>query len=74
MKNTINGFWNKEGLWCSSKESISATTIAYFEDIYMTTYLVSVDEVTNLIPAKVTSEMNNDLIHDYTVEKVKASL
>lgn len=72
-KNAINGFWNTKGIWCSSKESFSTTTIAYFEDIYMTTYPVSVDKVTNLIPAKVTSEMNNS-IHDYTVEKVRASL
>ena len=70
-KNIINGLWNEEGLWCSNKESIAATTIAYFEDIYTTTHPISVDEVTNLIPAKVTRELNNDLTHDFTMDGSK---
>ncbi|KAK9986840.1 hypothetical protein SO802_031791 [Lithocarpus litseifolius] len=36
----------------SNKESITATAIAYFEDIYTTTYPTNADEVTNLIPTK----------------------
>ena len=70
----MNGLWNEEGLWCSNKESIVATTIAYFEDIYTTTHPASVDEVTNLILAKVTRKMNNNLTRDFTMDEVKAAL
>lgn len=73
-KNTINGLWNEEGLWYSSKESVAATAIAYFEDIYTTTHPTSVDEVTNLILAKVTSELNIDLICDFTMDEFRAAL
>ena len=73
-KNTINGLWNENGLWCSDKESIAATAIAYFEEIYTTTHPVNVNEVTNLIPAKVTREMNNDLTHVVTMDEVKTAL
>ena len=73
-KNTINGLWNENGLWCSDKESIAATAIAYFEEIYTTTHPVNVNEVTNLIPAKVTREMNSDLTRNFTMDEVKATL
>ena len=36
-KNTISGLWNENGIWCESKESVAATAISNFENIYTTT-------------------------------------
>ena len=73
-KNTINDLWNEEGVWCDSKENIASATIAYFEEIYTTTHPTRVEEVTNLLPRKVTMEMNVDLIRDFTIEEVRLAL
>ena len=66
--------WNYEDVWCDSKEDIVKTVIGYFEDIYSSTYPFRLEEVTNLIPAKVSEEMNGDLTKDFTVEEVRTSL
>ena len=55
-KNTILGLWNENGIWCESKESVAATTISYFENIYTTTNPTRIVEVVSLIPAKVSGE------------------
>ena len=73
-KNTINGLWNEEGVWCDSKENIASAAIAYFEGIYTTTHRTRVEEVMNLLPHKVTMEMNADLTRDFTMEEVRLAL
>ena len=70
----ITGLWNQEDVWCESRESIIKTAVDYFEDIYASSHLTRVEEVTDLIPIKVTAEMNTTLSQEFTVEKVKAAL
>ena len=60
-KNMITGLWNQEDVWCESRESIIKTAVDYFEDIYASTHPTRVEEVTDLIPIKVTAEMNTAL-------------
>lgn len=48
--------------------------MVYFEDIYTSTHPTRVDEVTNMIPAKVTREMNAELTRDFTGEEVWTAL
>ena len=73
-KNSILGLWNKDGVWCESKESITATTIAYFEKIYTTSSPTEINEVTNAIPRCVTDEMNFKLTKTFTSEEVLKAL
>ena len=73
-KNAIVGLWNDEGVWCDSKEGIVRTVTGYFEDIYTSTYPSRLEEVTNLIQAKVSEEMNGDLTKDFTAEEVRIAL
>ena len=73
-KNMITGLWNQEDVWCESRESIIKIAIDYFEDIYASTHPTRVEEVTDLIPIKVTAEMNTALSQEFTVEEVKAAL
>ena len=48
--------------------------MAFFEDIYTSTQPTRIDEVTNMIPVKVTGEMNVELTRDFTSEKVRTAL
>ena len=73
-KNTINRLWNDEGVWCESKESIIKRAIDYFESIYTSIHPTRVEKVTDLIPTKVTAEMNAALTQEFSVEEVKAAL
>ena len=73
-KNSILGLWNKDGVWCESKESITTTIIAYFEKIYTTSSPTRINEVTNAIPRRVTNEMNSKLTKTFTSEEVLKAL
>ena len=73
-KNAIVGLWNDEGGWCDSKEEIVRTVTGYFEDIYSSSNPSRLEEATNLIPTKVSEEMNDDLIKDFSVEEVRIAL
>ena len=72
-KNTILGLWNDDGIWCESKESITATTISYFEKIYTTSSPTGINEVISAIPRHVTEDMNTELTKTFTrMEVLKA--
>ena len=73
-KNTISSFWNEEGKWCDDKANIATTVISYFKDIYSTTLPSQIEEVTNLIPVKVTSEMNDSHTQVFTAEEICMAL
>ena len=70
MKNTISRLWNEDGKWCDDKANIATTVISYFKDIYSTTLPSQIEEVTNLIPVKVTSEMNDSHTQVFTAEEI----
>ena len=53
---------------------MASATIAYFEEIYITTHPTRVEEVMNLLPPKVTMEMNAELTRDFTMEEVRTAL
>ena len=73
-KNTILGLENEEGSWCSSKEGIVSIAVSYFEKLYTTFFPSSIVEVTTTIPTRVTNEMNQDLIREFTKEEVEDAL
>ena len=73
-KNTISGLWNENGIWCESKENVAATAISYFENIYTTTNLTRIAEVVSLILAKVSGEMNDSLVRNFSIEEVRVAL
>ena len=73
-KNTISRLWDEKGKWCDDKANIAATAISYFKDIYTTTLPSRIEEVTGLIPIKVTSEMNDSLTQVFTIEEIRMAL
>ena len=48
--------------------------VSYFERLYTTSFPSSIVEVTTTIPTRVTSEMNQDLIREFTKEEVEDAL
>ena len=62
------------GNWCDNTESIAAVVVSYFENLFSTSYPSRTSEVTNTIPTRVTDEMNQWLIKEFTREEVVTAL
>ena len=73
-KNTILGLWNNDGKWCEDKDSIAATAVSYFQNIYTTTSPTNISDVTSVIPTRVTEEMNTNLSCIFTKDEVVKAL
>lgn len=68
------GIWDKYENWCGDQDSIAKAAISYFEEIYSTSFPNQIEQVTDLIPVKVTDEMNSELTRTFTKEDVVATL
>ena len=68
------GLWSEDGRWCDDKESISATVVAYFQNIYTTSSPSCIEEITTTISIRITREMNEELIKPFTGEEVTKAL
>ena len=64
-KNTISCIMEKEGNWHDSIGGIVE---------YSSTYLTRISEVLDIIPTKVTKEMNQLLIKEFTREEIEVAL
>ncbi|XP_075669862.1 uncharacterized protein LOC142639588 [Castanea sativa] len=53
-KNTINGIWDANGIWCETEESIAAAALSYFENLFTTSRPSRIREVICSIPTRVT--------------------
>ena len=73
-KNAISRIMDENGNWHETKEGIANVAVSYFEKLYTTSYPSHILEVTNKIPNKVSSEMNQSLIKEFTKEEVVAAL
>jgi len=73
-QNTIFGIWDKFDNWCGDQDSIARAAISYFEEIYSSSLPNQIKKVTDLIPVKVTEEMNMELTRGFTKEEVVAAL
>ena len=71
-KNMILSLEDEEGNWCNTKEGIANIAISYFKKLYTTSYPTRVVEVIAIIPTRVTSEMNQSLIKEFTKEEKEA--
>ena len=73
-KNSINGILDANGRWCETNESIVATAVSFFEDLYTTSHPSRIHEVISSIPTRVTWDMNQQLIKEFTSEEVLMAL
>lgn len=65
---------DENGNWCESIESIAKVAVSYFQNLYTTSHPMRIPEVLDTIPTKVSTEMNQYLIKEFTREEVKAAL
>ena len=68
------GLWSEDGKSCDDKESILAMSVAYFQNIYTTTFPSCIEEIARAIPVQVTREMNEELTRPFTGEEVIKAL
>ena len=69
-KNEIRGLLDGEGNWCKEKIDIANIVVSYFKELYSTSFPTRAMEVVDLIPRRITREMNEDLIKDFQKEEV----
>ena len=72
-KNTIIGLCDEEGKYCETTEDIANIVVSYFEKLCTTSLPTWISEVTNSIPTRVTEEMNQNLVREFTKEEVEAA-
>ena len=73
-KNTIYGILDENGNLRESIEGIAKIAVSYFEKLYTTSHPNCISEVIGAIPARVTPEMNQSLIKQFTTEEVETAL
>ena len=73
-RNTINSIMDENGNWHDSTDGIAEVVMSYFKNLFSTSYSTRISEVLDTIPTRVTEEMNQLLIQEFTRKEVKAAL
>ena len=70
----ILGLEDEKGNWCNTKEGIADIVVSYFHKLYIASYPTRVAKVIATILTRVTSEMNQSLMKEFTKEEVEEAL
>ena len=62
------------GSWHDSVDGIVEVAVNYFKNLYSTSHLTHILEVLETIPNKITEDMNQRLIQEFTREEVEIAL
>ena len=73
-KNTITRLLDDMGVWRETTLGVAEVAVSYFEKLYTTSHLDRIQEVTDAMESKVSVEMNQDLIKQFTKEEVDVAL
>ena len=73
-KNTISCIMDKEGNWHDLIDGIVEVAISYFKNLYSSAFPTCILEVFDAIPTKVTEEINQFLIQEFTREEIEVAL
>ncbi|XP_050280875.1 uncharacterized protein LOC126721848 [Quercus robur] len=73
-KNTITRLMDERGTWKESTLGVAEVAISYFKKLYTTSQPDRIQEVVDAIDPKVSIEMNQTLIKQFTREEVEAAL
>lgn len=74
--NTIRGIHRDNGGWTEDLEDVESTFIQYFQSIFTSSNPSSSDleAVLNLLPPKITHEMNSCLLAPFGLEEIEAAV
>ena len=70
----ILGLEDEKGNWCNTEEGIADIVVSYFHKLYIASYPTRVAKVIATILTRVTSEMNQSLMKEFTKEEVEEAL
>ena len=65
---------DENGNWHDSTDGIAEVVMSYFKNLFSTSYSTRISEVLDTIPTRVTEEMNQLLIQEFTRKEVKVAL
>lgn len=73
-KNTINRILDENGVWCETEDNIAEVAVNYFERLYTMSQASNMTMIIDTIQSRVTTEMNHDLISEFTREEGELAL
>ena len=73
-KNTISKLMDDRGIWRESALKVAEVAVSYFENLYMTSHPERILEVVEAVDPKVSDEMNQILIKQFTRDEIEAAL
>ena len=72
--NKIDELWDKDGAWKEDQSEVEGIILEYFANIFKTNYPANVEVFLDAVEARVTREMNEELISDLREEEVRCAL
>ncbi|KAH7847580.1 hypothetical protein Vadar_027761 [Vaccinium darrowii] len=73
-RNHISGIEDTQGVWLTDQNSMMAEFQNYFAKLFSSEGIQHTQQVTSLIPRRVITDMNNNLVKPCTSEEIKAAL
>ena len=73
-KNTISKLMDERGIWRELALEVAEVAISYFENLYRTSHPKKILEVVEAVDPKVSDEMNQFLIKQFTKDEIEAAL
>ena len=73
-KNTILKLMDDRGIWRESDSEVAEAAVSYFENLYRTSHPDKILEVVEAVDPKVSDEMNQFLIKQFTRDEIEAAL
>ena len=73
-KNHISGIQNANGQWVEELEEVVEVASDYFDNLFSADAANQMEECLNAIPNKVTDNMQEVLLGEFTTEEVKVAL
>ena len=73
-KNLIKGLMNEAGIWCGGEIELNRITTDYFKGIFKTQFPNHFGDFLDAMETRVTDEMNQFLLTDFTAEEIQIAI
>ena len=74
QRNLIQGIMDPQGKWLEELEDVARVVVQYFNDLFSSGPFARIDECLEVVPQKVTIDMQQALSCDFTVDEIEAAL
>ena len=73
-KNSLRGIYNSNNVWTKNMEEVVGVITDFYQELFTTSSLNLSSVVLDQIPRVITDEMNNQMMKEFSVEEVFATL